>query len=81
MAGRVDTSSTELVTHHFVSLLPWLLLGVRSELVRHSEELPATLCRAEVRVTQWSRLNNSLLYPLETLDLRLRGLWLWLPGS
>ncbi len=48
MAGRFDTSFKELVTHHFVSLLPWLLPGVRGEVVRLSEELPATLRRADL---------------------------------
>jgi hypothetical protein len=51
MAAIYDTSFKELVTHHFVSLLPWLLPGIAScEVVRLSEELPATLRRADLIV-------------------------------
>lgn len=48
MAGKYDTSFKELVSHHFVTLLPWLLPGVRGEVVRLSEELPLTLRRADL---------------------------------
>ena len=51
MARLYDTSFKELVTHHFASLLPWLLPGVHGgEVVRLSEELPATLRRADLIV-------------------------------
>ena len=51
MARVYDTSFKELVTHHFASLLPWLLPGLgQGEVVRLSEELPATLRRADLIV-------------------------------
>jgi len=49
MAGRYDTSFKELVTHHFGALLPWLLPEMKDcEVMRLSEELPATLRRADL---------------------------------
>lgn len=49
MARPYDTSFKELVTHHFAALLPWLLPGTHpGEVVRLSEELPATLRRADL---------------------------------
>lgn len=49
MAGRYDTSFKELVTHNFASLLPWLLPEAEGcEVIRLSEELPATLRRADL---------------------------------
>src|SRR3569832_48685 len=49
MAGKYDTSFKELVTHHFGSLLPWLLPGIQgAEVVRLSEELPATARHADL---------------------------------
>lgn len=51
MGALYDTSFKELVTHHFVSLLPWLLPGIAGgEVVRLSEELPVTLRRADLIV-------------------------------
>jgi hypothetical protein len=49
MAGRYDTSFKELVTHNFGALLPWLLPETEDcEVIRLSEELPATLRRADL---------------------------------
>lgn len=49
MARTYDTSFKELITQQFVTLLPWLLPDVQShEVVKLSEELPATLRRADI---------------------------------
>lgn len=82
MAGRFDTSFKELVTNHFVSLLPWLLPGVRGEVVRLSEELPVTLRRADLIFRSESDGMPTTLYLIECqcqgdadlpLDLLLRA--------
>lgn len=49
MARAYDTSFKELITQQFVTLLPWLLPDVAShEVLKLSEELPATLRRADI---------------------------------
>ena len=66
MAGKYDTSFKELVTHHFGALLPWLLPGVHgAEVVRLSEELPATARHADLILRcDWEGA-GSVLYLIE----------------
>lgn len=66
MARIYDTSFKELVTHHFARLLPWLLPELRDgEVVRLSEELPATLRRADLIVRSESPGRPPALFVLE----------------
>lgn len=83
MAGKYDTSFKELMTHHFGALLPWLLPGVDgAEVVRLSEELPATARHADLILRCDRAGTGSVLYLIECqcqldadlpLDLLLRA--------
>ena len=83
MAGKYDTSFKELVTHHFGALLPWLLPGVHgAEVVRLSEELPATARHADLILRSDRDGEPSVLYLIEcqcqfdadlSMDLLLRA--------
>ena len=66
MAPVYDTSFKELVTHHFASLLPWLLPDVAGgEVVRLSEELPATLRRADLIIRSACDAASPTLFLIE----------------
>ncbi len=66
MAGKYDTSFKELVTHHFGALVPWLLPGVHgAEVVRLSEELPATARHADLILRCDREGSGSVLYLIE----------------
>lgn len=66
MAGKYDTSFKELVTHHFGALLPWLLPGIHgAEVVRLSEELPATARHADLILRCDRDGAGSVLYLVE----------------
>ncbi len=62
MARAYDTSFKELIMQQFVTLLPWLLPDVQShEVIKLSEELPATLRRTDIlaRVLRSPRSSES----------------------
>lgn len=66
MARPYDTSFKELVTHHFGTLLPWLLPGIQgAEVVRLSEELPATARHADLILRCDRDGAGSVLYLIE----------------
>lgn len=51
MPHAYDTSFKELVAHHFTALVPWLVPALRgAQVTRLSEDLPATVRRADLIV-------------------------------